>query len=150
MPESFLHKRDRAPFSIACGVESRRDRQMLSDFFPLFIQIAIAAAMASMFLMAASRLGPKRANRIKYMAYESGMDPIGSARERYSVKFYLVAMIFIVFDVEVVFLYPWAVTFQRFLDAGVGLTVLGIVLLFMIILAIGLLYDIKKGGLEFD
>jgi len=78
------------------------------------------------------------------------MDPIGTARQRYSVKFYLVAMIFIVFDVEVVFLYPWAVSFREFLDAGVGLGVLGVVTVFIIILAIGLIYDIKKGGLEFD
>ena len=78
------------------------------------------------------------------------MDPIGSARSRYSVKFYLVAMIFIVFDVEVVFLYPWAVSFSKFIDAGVGFEVLGIILVFVIILAIGLLYDIRKGGLEFE
>jgi NADH-quinone oxidoreductase subunit A len=84
------------------------------------------------------------------MAYESGMDPIGTARERYSVKFYLVAMIFIVFDVEVVFMYPWAVSFHQFLEAGAGLGVMAVVVLFILILAIGLLYDIKKGGLEFE
>ena len=78
------------------------------------------------------------------------MDPGGSAGQRYSIKFYLVAMIFIVFDVEIVFLYPWAISFQDFLAAGVGLEVLGIVIVFIVILAIGLIYDIKKGGLEFD
>ena len=78
------------------------------------------------------------------------MDPIGSARERYSVKFYLVAMIFIVFDVEIVFLYPWAVSFDEFIAAGAGPGVMAVVLFFVIILAIGLVYDIKKGGLEFD
>jgi len=66
------------------------------------------------------------------------------------VKFYLVAMIYIVFDVEIVFLYPWAVSFRDFLDAGAGLAVMAVVIPFVIILAIGLLYDIKKGGLEFD
>lgn len=123
---------------------------MLSDFIPLFIMILIAGGLSLTLLKAAEWLGPKRPNRIKQSAYESGMDPVGTARERYSVKFYLVAMIFIVFDVEVVFMYPWAVSYREFLDAGVGLGVMVAVILFTIILGIGLLYDIKKGGLEFD
>lgn len=123
---------------------------MLSDFMPLFIQLAIATGLSFTLLKAAALIGPNRGNVIKDKAYESGMDPIGSARERYSVKFYLVAMIFIVFDVEVVFLYPWAVSFSEFLQAGAGLGVLAVILFFVIVLAIGLVYDIKKGGLEFD
>lgn len=123
---------------------------MITDFIPFFIQISIAVVVAFAFLKSASLIGPSRPNRIKHMPYESGMDPIGSARDRYSVKFYLVAMIFIVFDVEIVFLYPWAASYHKFLDAGVGLEVLAVVFLFILILAIGLIYDIKKGGLEFD
>ena len=123
---------------------------MLSDFIPLMITLVIGGGIALTLLKAAELLGPRRPNTIKQKAYESGMDPIGTARDRYSVKFYLVAMIFIVFDVEVVFLYPWAASFHEFLDAGVGGPLMGIVILFVIILAIGLLYDIKKGGLEFD
>lgn len=122
---------------------------MLTDFIPLFIMMLIAVGLSLTLLAAAKALGPHRPNVIKTAAYESGMDPVGSARERYSVKFYLVAMIFIVFDVEVVFLYPWAVTFHDFLDAGIGLGVLGAILFFVVVLAIGLVYDIKKGGLEF-
>ncbi len=123
---------------------------MLNDFVPLLLMIVLATGLVLTLLKAQQFLGPRRPNRIKRSAYESGMDPIGTARQRYSVKFYLVAMIFIIFDVEVVFLYPWAVSFQKFLDAGVGLGVLGVVTVFIIILAIGLIYDIKKGGLEFD
>ncbi len=123
---------------------------MLSDFLPLFIMLLIAGGVALMLLKSAELVGPRRPNVIKQKAYESGMDPIGTARERYSVKFYLVAMIFIVFDVEVVFLYPWAATYREFLDSGVALGLMGIVVLFIVILAIGLLYDIRKGGLEFD
>ena len=123
---------------------------MLSDFIPLFIQLGIAAGLSFTLLKAASLLGPSRNNKIKLTSYESGMDPIGSARERYSVKFYLVAMIFIVFDVEVVFLYPWAVSFDEFIAAGAAAGVMAVVLLFVVILTIGLVYDIKKGGLEFD
>ena len=123
---------------------------MLVEYGPFFIQLGLAIVLAFAFLKGAAVLGPSRPNRIKQMPYESGMDPIGTARGRYSVKFYLVAMIFIVFDVEVVFLYPWAASFESFLEAGVGLEVLGVVTIFVIILAIGLVYDIKKGGLEFD
>lgn len=123
---------------------------MLVDFIPMFIMVALAGGMAFSLLKGADLLGPRRRNLIKQAAYESGMDPVGTAHERYSVKFYLVAMIFIVFDVEVVFMYPWAVTFQQFVEAGVAGGVLAVICFFILILAVGLLYDIKKGGLEFD
>ncbi len=123
---------------------------MFADFVPLFIMIGLATLMALSLLKGAELLGPKRANLIKQAAYESGMDPVGTARERYSVKFYLVAMIFIIFDVEIVFMYPWAVSFRQFIDAGIAIGALVVVAFFILILGIGLLYDIKKGGLEFD
>ena len=123
---------------------------MLADFLPLLLMMAIAAGLAGTLLLAANVLGPKRPNKIKQAAYESGMDPIGTARERYSIKFYLVAMIFIVFDVEVVFLYPWAASYGAFIESGAFLGILGVILFFIIILAVGLLYDIKKGGLDFQ
>ncbi len=123
---------------------------MISDFYPLLLQIVMAGGLALTLLLAARFLGPRRPNKIKYETYESGMDPIGTAHERHSVHFYLVAMIFIVFDVEVVFLYPWAVSFKEFLAEGAGLGVLVVVGLFIVILALGLVYDIKKGGLSFD
>ncbi|MCB0718568.1 MAG: NADH-quinone oxidoreductase subunit A [Bacteroidetes bacterium] len=123
---------------------------MIEDFYPLFLQMTEAALMAVSLLLAAKYLGPHRPNTIKQRVYESGMDAIGTAHERHSVAFYLVAMIFIIFDVEVVFLYPWAVSYKEFVEAGVGLEVLGVAGLFIVILAIGLLYDIKKGGLSFD
>ena len=123
---------------------------MLADFIPLFIMMALAVGLAFTLLKAAELIGPRRANRVKTSPYESGMDPVGTARQRYSVKFYLVAMIFIVFDVEVVFMYPWAVSFHDFIDSGAALGVMAVIVLFTIILAIGLLYDIKKGGLDFE
>lgn len=123
---------------------------MLSDFVPLFLMMAEALFLALSLLLGARYLGPHRANIIKGAPYESGMDPLGNARERYSVKFYLVAMIFIVFDVEVVFMYPWAASFHEFIDAGAGLGVMAVIGLFVVILGIGLLYDIKKGGLDFE
>lgn len=123
---------------------------MPADFVPLLIMMALALGMALTLLKGADLLGPHRRNLIKQSSYESGMDPVGTAHERYSVKFYLVAMIFIVFDVEVVFLYPWAVSFREFMDAGVALGALSIICVFILILGVGLLYDVKKGGLEFD
>ena len=123
---------------------------MPADFVPLLLMLLLATGLALTLLLAARFLGPRRANPVKVSAYESGMDPMGTARQRYSVKFYLVAMIFIIFDVEVVFLYPWAVSFQEFLAAGEGVGVLVVAALFILVLAVGLLYDIKKGGLEFE
>ena len=111
--------------------------------------LGLALGLALTLLAAQYLLGPRRRTRVKESPYESGMDPMGTARQRFSVKFYLVAMIFIVFDVEVVFLYPWAVSFREFIDAGSGLGVLALITVFIAVLGVGLLYDIKKGGLEF-
>jgi NADH-quinone oxidoreductase subunit A len=123
---------------------------MFGDFVPLFVMIALATGLALTLLLAAEVVGPSRPNETKTIPYESGMDPVGSAHERYSVKFYLIAMIFIVFDVEVVFMYPWAVSFRKFIESGAGLGVMAVVTLFGGILLIGLIYDIKKGGLDFE
>ena len=123
---------------------------MLSEFVPVFLMMLIAGGLALTLLAAASKLGPKRATTLKGSPYESGMDPIGTARERFSVKFYLVAMIFIVFDVEVVFMYPWAVGFREFIAAGDGFVSLLVLTVFVLILLVGLLYDLKKGGLDWE
>ncbi len=123
---------------------------MFGDFVPLFIMIALAIGLALTLLKAAEILGPKRPSNTKTMPYESGMDPVGSAHERYSIKFYLVAMLFIVFDVEVVFMWPWAASFHSFVDSGAGLGVIAVISLFTVILLVGLLYDIQKGGLDFE
>lgn len=125
---------------------------MLADFAPLFLMVVLALGLALTLLKAAELLGPYRPRAVKAMPYESGMDPVGTARDRYSVKFYLVAMIFIVFDLELVFLYPWAVAYRDLLAEGAGaaLPALGIIGVFVFILVVGLIYDVKKGGLEWD
>ena len=123
---------------------------MPPEFVALLIMLGLATGLALSFLALQRLLGPRRPNRIKESAYESGMDPMGTARQRFSVKFYLVAMIFIIFDVEVVFLYPWAVSFRQFVESGAGPGVLAVVSVFIVVLGVGLLYDIKKGGLEFE
>ncbi len=125
---------------------------MIVEFVPLFLMILLALGLALTLLKVAEYFGPHQPNAIKESPYESGQDPVGTARDRYSVKFYLVAMIFIVFDVELVFLYPWAVSYRTFLAAGGGaaLVSLGVIGVFIAILVVGLIYDIKKGGLDWD
>ena len=121
-------------------------------FRTFFRSILLALGLAMSLLKIAEYFGPHQPNATKGSPYESGQDPVGSARDRYSVKFYLVAMIFIVFDVELVFLYPWAVSFRTFLEAGGGaaLASISVIGVFIAVLAVGLLYDVKKGGLDWD
>lgn len=89
--------------------------------------------------------GPKRPSEEKQSTYESGMEPIRTARERFSVKFYMVAMLFIVFDIEVVFLYPWAVSYRQLGAAGFVT-----MFVFIAVLLVGYFYVWKKGALEWD
>jgi len=116
---------------------------VLLSYLPIFILVIVAAGFALTLLLLSSVLGPRRPSKEKLSTYECGIDPIGSARERFSVKFYLVAMLFIIFDIEIVFLYPWAVVLGN-------LKLFGLVemVFFLGILLIGLLYVWKKGGLE--
>jgi NADH-quinone oxidoreductase subunit A len=116
---------------------------VLLSYLPILTLLLLAAGFALATLFLSSVLGPRRPSKDKLSTYECGIDPVGSARERFSVKFYLVAMLFIVFDIEIVFLYPWAVILN-----SLGLFGLVEMLFFLGILLIGLLYVWKKGGLE--
>ena len=118
---------------------------MLESYFPILILAGIAIFLAIVLMTLSRVLGPYRPNKLKLNPYESGMDPIGEARERYSISFYLVAMEFIVFDLEVVFIYPWAV---RYLDLGPGTFMA--MMIFIIVLFVGLIYTLKKGTLDWD
>lgn len=118
---------------------------MLNNYLPIFILAGIAVVLAILLMTLSRILGPYRPNQNKLNPYESGMDPVGEADERYSISFYLVAMAFIVFDLEVVFIYPWAV---KFLDFGPGTLVSMII--FILELFVGLVYLIKKGTLDWD
>lgn len=118
---------------------------MLENYLPILILAGIAVVLALLLMTLSRILGPYRPNKTKLDPYESGMDPVGEARDRYSISFYLVAMEFIVFDLEVVFIYPWAV---RYLELGAGTFIA--MMLFIVILFIGLLYTLKKGTLDWD
>ena len=101
--------------------------------------------MAAVMLVLAHTLGPKRRGPDKESVYESGMPPLGGTRERFSVKFYMVAMLFIVFDIETVFMIPWGVAFR-----DLGLFGLIEMLVFIVILFVGYIYAWKRGALEWD
>ena len=118
---------------------------MIEQYIPILVLLGVAIVLAILLMSLSRLLGPFRPNTTKLKPYESGMDPVGKAKDRYSIAFYLVAMEFIVFDLEVVFLYPWAV---RFMDHGTG-TFMAMVV-FIVILFIGLVYTLKKGTLDWD
>lgn len=122
---------------------------MLQEYVPVLLQVIIATGFAVATLIASVVLG-KRAlrNRTKDSAYECGMLPVGDGQPRFSVKFYLVAMLFVLFDIEVVFLYPWAVSFRELAIEKELLVVFWSAMSFIVILFVAYLYALKKGALE--
>jgi len=114
-------------------------------FFPVLVQIVIAVLVASGLVTLSIVLGKHVKSRVKDSPYESGIAPTGSARERFSVKFYLVAIVFILFDIEAVFLYPWAVVYRELKIFGfVEMTV------FIVLILSGFFYIWKKGALDWS
>jgi NADH-quinone oxidoreductase subunit A len=123
------------------------DSQLL-QYIPVVILGIVAVAFAAGTLLASVLVGKRgRDSRIKDTAYECGMLPVGDGNARMSVKFYLVAMLFILFDIEVVFLYPWAVIYRGMLAHNAG-SILGSMGCFMLILFIGYVYALKKGAFD--
>src|SRR5580765_3201128 len=96
----------------------------LSDYLPILLMFVVAAGFAVGNILLSQFVGQRKRTRTKLMPYECGKDPVGSARERFSVKFYLIAMIFILFDIEVIFLVPWAVVFRTLSSPAYGLRTL--------------------------
>ena len=122
----------------------------LSQYLPVLLMFVVAAGFAITFITLSQFVGQRKRTRTKLMPYECGKDPVGSARERFSVKFYLIAMLFILFDIEVIFLVPWAVVFKRLSspEYGLGNVVYFEMVVFIALLAAGLIYVIKKGALD--
>jgi NADH-quinone oxidoreductase subunit A len=114
-------------------------------YFPVLVQMAIAIVVAAALIAISFLLGKRVRNRVKDSPYESGIAPTGTARERFSVKFYLVAIVFILFDIEAVFLYPWAVVYRE-------LKMFGFLemLLFVVLVLSGFFYIWKKGALNWS
>ena len=125
----------------------------LQTYFPIGVVLLVAALLAIVMLTIAGLLGPRRSSAVKDAPFECGSTPIGSARERFGVKFYVVAILFIVFDIEAIFIYPWAILLAPDLKTGypglgwTGFISMGI---FAATLVAGLVYVWKKGVLEWS
>lgn len=120
-------------------------------YLPILLLILMAIGFAVVNLVVSAILGPKRHGKVKGTTYESGMQPVASARKRFNVRFYILAMIFLVFDVEVIFLYPWATTYAQIDPASPdGALFLGRVLFFLFTTLVAYVYALRKGVFRFE
>jgi NADH-quinone oxidoreductase subunit A len=122
---------------------------MLETYIPVFIVLTIAVIIAVAMVLSSTIFGPQRPNSEKRSTYESGMKPVGTTHERISIKYYLVAMFFIIFDLEVIFIYPWAIQF-KILFGEIGISVFISMFIFLFVIELGYLYAYKKGGFRWD
>jgi NADH-quinone oxidoreductase subunit A len=125
---------------------------LLSDYLPILLIFIVAGGFAAGNIFISQFIGQRKRTRTKLMPYECGKDPVGSARERFSVKFYLIAMLFILFDIEVIFLVPWAVVFRTLAGPAYGLRNLIYfeMIIFIVLLLAGYVYVIKKGAFDWS
>jgi NADH-quinone oxidoreductase subunit A len=122
-----------------------------SEYLPIAIQLMVTIGFISVTLLISWILGPKVKSKNKLDAFESGLDPVGNARVQFSIKYFLVATLFVLFDVEVIFFYPWAVNFKHF-ASEVGNEYIGFIkmLIFMSSFLLGFFYVIKKKALDWE
>ena len=115
------------------------------NYLPILMQLLLAVGFVVGTIIVSGKLGPKRASEIKDKNFECGIESIGNARIPFSVKYFLVAILFVLFDVEVIFLYPWAVNFKE-----LGVEGMAKMVVFMLLLLVGFFYIIKKKALEWE
>jgi NADH-quinone oxidoreductase subunit A len=122
----------------------------LGDYLPILLMFVVALGFAGGNILLSQMVGQRKQTRTKLMPYECGKDPVGSARERFSVKFYLIAMIFILFDIEVIFLIPWAVVFKSMsMESPLMRNLIYVeMMLFVALLLVGYIYVVKKGAFD--
>ena len=118
---------------------------MLSEYLPVLLFFIVSTALGVVLLLVGTLLGPKRADSEKLSPYECGFEAFEDARMKFDVRYYLVAILFIIFDLEIAFLFPWAVVFRE-----LGLTAIVAMTVFLGILVIGFVYEWKKGALEWE
>jgi NADH-quinone oxidoreductase subunit A len=120
----------------------------IADYLPILLMFALAAGFVALTMVVTHWLGPKRKTKVKLESFECGIESKGNARQAFPIKYFLVAILFVLFDVEVIFMYPWAVNFREFNAAGLA----GFMemLLFMALLLVGFFYIIKKKALEWE
>ena len=125
------------------------ESQSLSTYLPALVQIVLGLAIPAVILIVSHVFGQRaKGNYIQDKAYECGLPMEGKPHPRFAVKFYVTAMLFILFDIEVVFLVPWALVYREFLAAGIAITAATAV--FLGVLVLGLAYEFKRGALEWD
>jgi len=125
------------------------ESQSLSTYLPVLVQVVLGLSIPAIILAASHLFGQRaKGNYIKDKAYECGLPMEGKPHPRFAVKFYVTAMLFILFDIEVVFLVPWALVYREFLAAGIAITAATAV--FLGVLVLGLAYEFKRGALEWD
>ncbi len=124
----------------------------MSDYLPILLLLLLAATIAGAMVALSWLLGPKKITPYKESPYECGVAPLGNARERFPIKFYLVAMLFILFDIEVVFLWSWMATYKEWLDAGnpAALYSFWAIMVYMALWFLGDAYVIRSGALEWE
>ncbi len=118
---------------------------MLVEYFPILIFLGVATGMGLVLLLIGGILGPRNPSAEKLSAYECGFEAFEDSRMKFDVRFYLVAILFIIFDLEIAFLFPWAVVLDE-----IGMTGLIAMGVFLLILVIGFIYEWKKGALEWE
>jgi NADH-quinone oxidoreductase subunit A len=123
---------------------------MLASYIPIAIIVILAVGFGFLIIGIGNLFGPKRVTARKEMPYESGMNPIGPGTRRIPVRFYLVAVLFILFDIEIIFIIPWAVILRQFVKENYGVFALIEMAVFIIILLVGFVYAWKKGALEWE
>jgi len=123
---------------------------MTSAALPVLLVLLVAVLFALLFLGMSYWLGPRRRDPLKETPYECGIPARSTVQIRFFVRFFMVALLFLLFDLEAVFLYPWVLTFQGYLASGAGAYTLGVMGIFLVILTVGLVYEWRKGGLEWQ
>jgi NADH-quinone oxidoreductase subunit A len=117
----------------------------LADYLPILLMFLLAVGFVALTMVVTHWLGPKRKTKVKLESFECGIEPRGNARQAFPIKYFLVAILFVLFDVEVIFMYPWAVNFK-----SLGVTGFVEMILFIVLLLVGFFYIIKKKALEWE
>lgn len=124
------------------------DTPIYQNYIPLLVLMIVAAVIPLAILVLTNILGPNKPSDRKLSVYESGMPPVGDAHPKFSIKFYIIGMLFILFDIEIVFMYPWAVIYKQWISTSIFILIEGLV--FIGILLVGYIYAWKKGALEWE
>ncbi|MDY0108714.1 MAG: NADH-quinone oxidoreductase subunit A [Candidatus Krumholzibacteria bacterium] len=123
---------------------------MTAAAVPVLLVLLVAILFAALFLALSYWLGPRRRDPLKETPYECGIPPRGTVQIRFFIRFFLIALLFLLFDLETVFLLPWVLSLRSFLQAGAGDYALVVMGPFLVILVVGLVYEWRKGGLEWQ